>query len=458
MKTTLNQKYHLLICYCFIFIISGCSDVKVEDIIDRSIQFEKVDYCYNESNRDLAIRFQFPINMENNETFKKSTWLGLGARQFKNMAEVKEFLIDEIANEIDVDFVVYEQNGRNLPIKEISLNYNETSKVWDNQELGTKDNAPWEFIVRYTIPDDIFLAKKIVYGAIRIKYEEDDTPKYAFTKPITISYCNCEKKCEKGFILNKEKCECVPQIVEPIDKKCPNGYRLVQGKCVWQPEFLRTDSKIGSLEISTPVKVVMGYNDSGEPILGWVYPTIINTTDPEILKLIKQGQFQFDICRWTIQDLINVNSDSYRKSWTFFVNDIAQSLSANTNESNYFSIILQGSADGGSNCKSVSSMDQYEKMIYDEPLFYLSKTIKGTIEPGGQHNYDNPVRNADLPNLRSAFLRWHMTRSQLSSIVKFGIINGDVIPGRNPNDRKVSIYILQTPFNITEGKYSSYFK
>ena len=405
----------LSLMFVLILLLNSCSSFEMEEALKKGVKFKNNSFCYMNNQRDIFIEFDFQVTLENNSNFRASSWL-IFSRKFEDINEVKEYIIDNYSKTVDISFIFYRQGQINTPLHSVSLNYNNTEQLFANQEKGTLKSEPWKFKVPFTVNDNIFNAKEELLGCIRIKYADVDD--YSYSDPVTIKYC---------------------------DKDAPPPTKV-------EEVVLAPGKNIGPLVPATPIQINININ--GKESSAWVYPTTIDVNkynkdnSPIFADIVERGDFKFPMCNWTLQSIIEIDSKFYKDYWSPMIYDLYKELMSKQNSVSYFSLILQGTADGGTKCKSISQMNQSERMIYELDGNYLRKgfNVDG-LSPVGKYQYGDPVRNSDLPNLRSSFIKWAMKKSLVNKF-NIGIVDGEVIPGRNPDLRKVTIYILQSKVNL----------
>ncbi len=455
MKTRIFS--YMSVTLIILFIVS-CSQFEISEALRRGVRFSNTEMCYSKHKRTIDIEFSFPYQLHENKSFRKSKWL-LFSREFESIAEVKQYIIDNFAEDADISFVFHTDKVKveQTTFQSVSLNYQKTEKNFAHQVRSTQDDEPWLFSVPFTVPDEILSSQSTVYGSIMIKHNKID--EYVFSNPIEITYESCcgktETQCPPGYKFSENNCDCVKIEVPKTQEFEPPTE--IQFKPIIQFPLIAN----GTFVPGSPVKIEIIID--GKAVDAWLYPTDWDISKyksqhkGKLNNIFQKGQFFFPLCKWTLDDLVDLHSDFYKQTWTPLISEIYKDLEKLEDTKNHFALLIQGSADGGTNCKGISEMDQMERNIYDmRPFCFYRENFQSQLTVKGQPRYSNPVQNDNLPNLRASFIKWAMQRSIVGDS-HIGIIDGLVIPGLNPKDRKVVTYILQTPINISD-QYGLYFQ
>lgn len=434
------KKLPLAIIVCALLGLNGCDDFDLSRLLQTGIVFESQDFCYNETSPNIVAKFSFPSPaMLKNSNFEQSSWL-LFSKQFTDIEDLKSFIVDN-ADELDIQFVIVE-TATQKEVDKISLNYNNKSQRFEHQ-LDDVVDQPWKFEVKYRTP----LASRIdLHAVVRVTYKEGKRDQQAFSNRVNLSYKACKTKLQN--------CQC-PEIVTTIIK--PELPKPEVPKRKLTPLLGKLSPY---LDLASGLRTdLVGPRGNKTQVI--IYPTTI--MNDELGTIIRQGNFYFPSCEFTLPSILKLNSEIYRGAWTTMVRSIYQSINQEQQRtSNYFYILVQGSADVGYTCpgKNTRTMNNEERSVYDSPPYFFNRaSINDNITLFRPQAYQDPVHNNDLPNLRAAFIKERIKRSAELGESPIAIVNGEVIKRKDPLSRNATIYILQTDQDLSKDPdFAIYFK
>lgn len=417
-----------LLIVCFISLLTSCSDkLAVETIVKKGIVFNSsTSECYNQDkNPDIYIRFKFPDRQL--LTYKEVIDLGL------DLEEIKEYVIDQSKN-LDIQLVIYGQDEQ-MPITQIPLNYNKQRGMFENQKDGNTIDEPWDFLVVYRPPSDIRDNLKM---AIRVTYDDPETKhkRNVFSDYKQIKFKPCKE------ILDNCRCPEVVKDKKPVQPTIPDPPKITTPL-----KPLVSGRRMGGIEVGPGIRNDIIDPSTGKSIPSIIYPTTLLDNE-ELGDIIKQGNFLFPSCEFTLSSLLDMRSQTYKGPWAKMIRSIYEAIGMEEGKTgNHYYLLVQGSADAGRTCpgQSTTNMNEFERAIYDSPPYFLNKdNIDAPVFASQRQSYSNPVSNRDLPNLRANFIKRRIKKSAEIGNYPVAIINGTVVRRVNPLDRSATIYILQT--------------
>ena len=433
----------LMLAVCAVLLTGCLSKEELTYWLENGVVYEQQVLCVTKSSNRVQVKFRSPSSeLLYNRRIQKPSWL-LFSKDYDKLSDLKEDIMDAIDEDVSLSFIFYRAGSRENPIETVSLDYNPLNGRFLKQAGIEGREDPWLFVIDYNLSNADIDKGTEIRGCVRLRSPKLDGA--VFSKEIVIKTF----PDKKGFFVDLPNCAYVkanepkndpvqpPPINPPLEiKPIPEPTRLLTFGAGYQiaPGFVIA---------ATPQKIRFA---GGE---GWLY--LLNVTDVSL-----QRVFNFPECEFTIADAYDQKTRFYQQTWSPFITQLFANLDNNTRESkgNFFTILLQGSADGGSSCpqKSSGRLSEVERLVHGRSIPYLFKEEYGSVvRVGDAWQARSPVINNDLPYLRSAFIKSAMENSIVSGLSAIGVANGQIVRGYSPNDRKVSIYLVQTDFDLSKS-------
>ena len=432
----------LMLAVCAVLLTGCLSKEELTYWLENGVVYEQQVLCVTKSSNRVQVKFRSPTpEMLYNRRIQKPSWL-LFSKDYDKLSDLKEDIMDAIDEDVSLSFIFYRAGSKENPIETISLDYNPLNGRFLKQTGIEGREDPWLFVIDYNLSNADIDKGVEIRGCVRLRSPKLDGA--VFSKEIVIKTF----PDKKGFFVDLPNCDYV-KVNEPKNPyvQPPPVDTLFERKPVSKPklEILNAGYRIApGFEIAaTPQRIKFS---GGE---GWLY--LLKETDVSLERV-----FNFPECEFTISDAYDQKKKFYQLIWSPFITQLFTNINAKARENvgNYFAICLQGSADGGSSCpqKNSNSLNEVENFIHGASIAYLFKEdMNSVIKIGNAWQAKLPVINNDLPYLRAAFIKSAMENSILRESSTIGVINGQIIKGYSPNDRKVSVYLVQTDFDLSKS-------
>ena len=431
----------LLLMVCAVLLTGCLSKEELTYWLENGVVYEQQVLCVTKSSNRVQVKFRSPTpEMLYNRRIQKPSWL-LFSKDYDKLSDLKEDIMDAIDEDVSLSFIFYRAGSKENPIETISLDYNPLNGRFLKQTGIEGREDPWLFVIDYNLSNADIDNGVEIRGCVRLRSPKLDGA--VFSKEIVIKTF----PDKKGFFVDLPNCDYVkanepknpyvqPPPVDTLFERKPSSTRLLRFGAGYE-------IAPGFVTVAVPQKISFAGGD------GWLY--LLNVTDVSL-----QRVFNFSECEFTMADAYDQRTRFYQQTWSPFITQLFANLNTNIRESkgDFFAILLQGSADGGSSCpqKSTGRLSEAERLIHGTSIPYLFKEEYGSVvRVGDAWQARSPVLNNDLPYLRSAFIKSAMENSIVSGLSAIGVANGQIVRGYSPNDRKVSIYLIQTDFDLSKS-------